>query len=55
MSTLAIEVEPLAVDVSCTDSALRVLLAETGAKYLFHCLGRHVCWRQRLKQESSGV
>jgi hypothetical protein len=28
MSTLAIEVEPLAVDVSCTDSALRVLLAD---------------------------
>jgi hypothetical protein len=26
MSTLAIEVEPLAVDVSFTDSALRVLL-----------------------------
>jgi len=28
MSTLAIEVEPLAVDVSCTDSALCVLLAD---------------------------
>jgi hypothetical protein len=28
MSTLAIEVEPLALDVSCTDSALRVLLAD---------------------------
>ena len=28
MSTLAIEIEPLAVDVSCTDSALRGLLAD---------------------------
>jgi len=28
MSTLAIEVEPLAVDVSCTDTALRVFLAD---------------------------
>ena len=28
MSTLAIEVEPLAVNVSFTDSALRVLLAD---------------------------
>ena len=28
MSTLAIEVEPLAVDVSCTDAALHVLLAD---------------------------
>ena len=28
MSTLAIEVEPLAVDVSFTDSTLRVLLAD---------------------------
>ena len=28
MSTLAIQVEPLAVDVSVTDNALRVLLAD---------------------------
>ncbi len=28
MSTLAIEVEPLAVDVSCTDDALHVVLAD---------------------------
>ena len=28
MSTLAIDVEPLAVDVSCTDDALRVVLAD---------------------------
>jgi hypothetical protein len=28
MSTLAIEVEPLVVDVSCTNAALRVLLAD---------------------------
>src|SRR5215210_8864009 len=28
MSTLAVEVEPLAVDVSCTDDALRVVLAD---------------------------
>ncbi len=28
MSTLAISVEPLAVDVSCTDDALRVILAD---------------------------
>ena len=28
MSTLAIEVEPLAVDVSCTDDSLRVMLAD---------------------------
>ncbi|HEX8636270.1 MAG TPA: DUF2442 domain-containing protein [Pyrinomonadaceae bacterium] len=28
MSTLAIEVEPLAVDVNCTDDALRVTLAD---------------------------
>jgi uncharacterized protein DUF2442 len=28
MSTLAIEVEPLAVDVNCTDAALRVSLAD---------------------------
>ena len=28
MSTLAIEVEPLAVDVSCNDRALRVWLAD---------------------------
>jgi hypothetical protein len=28
MSTSAIEVEPLAVDVVCTDDALRVLLAD---------------------------
>lgn len=28
MSTLAIEVEPLAVDVSCRDRALRVALAD---------------------------
>ena len=28
MSTLAIEVEPLAVDVSCTDAVLRVVLAD---------------------------
>ena len=51
MSTLAIEVEPLAVDVSCTDSALRVLLAD-GREISFPCLGRHVCWQQRPKQEA---
>ena len=28
MSTLAIEVEPLAVNVSCTDTVLRVVLAD---------------------------
>jgi hypothetical protein len=28
MSTLAIDVEPLAVDVICTDDALRVVLAD---------------------------
>ena len=28
MSTLAVNVEPLAVDVSCTDDALRVVLAD---------------------------
>ena len=28
MSTLAIKLEPLAVDVSCTDDALRVVLAD---------------------------
>ncbi len=28
MSTLAIDVEPLAVGVSCTDDALRVVLAD---------------------------
>ena len=28
MSTLAIEVEPLAVDVICTDAVLRVVLAD---------------------------
>ena len=28
MSTLAMEVEPLAVDVSCSERALRVLLAD---------------------------
>jgi len=28
MSALAIEVEPLAVDVSCTDDSLRVVLAD---------------------------
>lgn len=28
MSTLAIEVEPLAVDVSCTEALLRVALAD---------------------------
>jgi hypothetical protein len=28
MSTLAIDVEPLAVDVTCTDDALRVTLAD---------------------------
>ncbi|HEX8473138.1 MAG TPA: DUF2442 domain-containing protein [Pyrinomonadaceae bacterium] len=28
MSTLAISVEPLAVDVDCTDDALRVVLAD---------------------------
>ncbi|MGI8656750.1 MAG: DUF2442 domain-containing protein [Pyrinomonadaceae bacterium] len=28
MSTLAIEVEPLAVEVSCTDDSLRVVLAD---------------------------
>jgi len=28
MSTLAIEVEPLAVDVNCSDTALRVALAD---------------------------
>jgi hypothetical protein len=28
MSTLAVEVEPLAVDVSCTDDSLRVVLAD---------------------------
>ena len=28
MSTLAVEVEPLAVEVSCTDDSLRVVLAE---------------------------
>jgi hypothetical protein len=28
MSTLAIEVEPLAVEVSCTDDALHVVLAD---------------------------
>jgi len=42
MSTLAIEVEPLAVDVSCTDSTLRVLLTD----------GREISvplsWSQRL-------
>lgn len=28
MSTLAVSVEPLAVDVSCTDDALRVVLVD---------------------------
>ena len=28
MSTLAVNVEPLAVDVSCTEDALRVVLAD---------------------------
>jgi hypothetical protein len=28
MSALAVEVEPLAVDVSCTDDSLRVVLAD---------------------------
>ena len=28
MSTLAVSVEPLAVDVTCTDDALRVVLAD---------------------------
>lgn len=28
MSTLAVNVEPVAVDVSCTDDALRVVLAD---------------------------
>ncbi|MGB9180032.1 MAG: DUF2442 domain-containing protein [Pyrinomonadaceae bacterium] len=28
MSTLAVELEPLAVDVSCTDNSLRVVLAD---------------------------
>lgn len=28
MSTSAVEVEPLAVDVSCTDGSLRVVLAD---------------------------
>lgn len=28
MSTLTVEVEPLAVDVSCTDDSLRVVLAD---------------------------
>jgi hypothetical protein len=28
MSTLAVEVEPLAVDVSCTDDSLHVVLAD---------------------------
>jgi hypothetical protein len=28
VSTLAINVEPLAIDVSCTDDALRVVLAD---------------------------
>ena len=28
MSTLAIKLEPLAVDVSCTDNALKVILAD---------------------------
>ena len=28
MSTSAIEVEPLAIDVSCTDDSLRVVLAD---------------------------
>lgn len=28
MSTLAVEVEPLAVDVTCTDDSLRVVLAD---------------------------
>lgn len=28
MSTLAIEVEPLAIEVSCTDDSLRVVLAD---------------------------
>ena len=28
MSTLAVNVEPLAIDVSCTDDALRVVLAD---------------------------
>lgn len=28
MSTLAVNVEPLAVDVTCTDDALRVVLAD---------------------------
>ncbi|HEX8493922.1 MAG TPA: DUF2442 domain-containing protein [Pyrinomonadaceae bacterium] len=28
MSTLAVEVEPLAIDVSCTDDSLKVVLAD---------------------------
>ncbi len=28
MSTLAVEVEPLAIEVSCTDDSLRVVLAD---------------------------
>lgn len=28
MSTLAVDVEPLAIDVSCTDDSLRVVLAD---------------------------
>lgn len=49
MSTLAVEVEPLAVDVSCTDDSLRVVLAD----------GREIsvpliCGRPRLSKEKIG-
>jgi hypothetical protein len=44
MSTSAIDVEPLAVDVTCTDDALRVMLAD----------GREISvplvWSQRLQK-----
>ena len=44
MSTLAVEVEPLAVDVSCTDDTLRVALAD--GREIFVPL----VWSPRLRQ-----
>lgn len=48
MSTFAVEVEPLAVDVKCTDDSLRVVLAD----------GREISvplvWFPRLQKATAG-
>jgi hypothetical protein len=53
MSTLSVSVEPLAVDVTCTDEALHVVLAD-GREISVRWLGSRGSRRRRQSSERSG-